>query len=379
MIEVAENPFLQRTEEIDVAQFREEPSLGNGIPLAIQLKGHNRMDRIKRRNDQNSQGRSGSVKDRPISIGAVMAINDLSGLDFLSADNLEYKLDLPDSRGIAALGNDIYFGSVDKIYHINVQNRTKSTLVHPWFAFIHSLQLTEDGKRILVTSPGFDRIIELDTNVGDPTWEWSAWDHGYNLTVSSHKRIVTDTDSAKLDNTLLVRNPSDYPKGLGLPPGDRTAFPNSAIYLDERTLLVTLFHGGLIEIDRETGNVTPVLNGLSHPHGVRKYKSGYIVADTAHGACIFLNENLRVFKKLAFFNLPDKAEEAESLEWLQNVVPINNDLLAAIDSNRASIYIVDPDNQLKRRISYDPNWVMQEVCPLSSELIKGLSALSPAS
>lgn len=373
MLKSHETEPLAHVDIFDVSQFREEHTLGNGVPLAIQLKGFNRMERIIRRNNQITRGERGSTVTRPISEGAVMIISDLTGLNFISADDSEYSLRLPDSRGITANGTDFYIGSVNRILHFDTQNGTVTTLIHPWFAFIHSLDLSDDTMRILVTSAGFDRIIEMDTATGEPSWEWSAWTHGYPHTISTHRTIVTSAEfSNGVNNPLVVSNPKDYPEGIGLPPGDRTAFPNRAIYLDDKSILATLFHHGLIKIDRETGVATPILDKLSHPHGIRKYRSGYIITDTANGVCIILDRNLRPTKIFSFRNLPDKAPEAESEEWLQQVIPFGDNLLAAIDSNRAKLYILDIDRMRKRSISYDPNWVMQEVCPLSPQLEKGL-------
>lgn len=373
MFKSRETGPLAHVDIFDISQFREEHTLGNGIPFAIQLKGFNRMERIVRRNNQITRGERGSIVTRPISEGAVMIINDLTGCDFLSAHNSEYTLRLPDSRGITAFGNHIYIGSVDRIHHFDTGNRTVTTLHNPWFAFIHSLELSGDAKRILVASAGFDRIIEVDTATGEPSWEWSAWTHGYPQTISTHRTIVTSAEfSNGVNDPLIVSSPQDYPEGIGLPPGDRTAFPNRAIYLDDQSILATLFHYGLIKIDRATGAVTPILENLSHPHGIRKYRSGYIITDTANGVCIILDRNLRPTKIFSFRNLPDKAPEAESGEWLQQVIPFGNDLLAAIDSNRARLYFLDIDNMRRRSVAYDPNWAMQEVCPLSPQLEKGL-------
>ncbi len=373
MFKSLETGPLAHVDIFDVSQFREEHTLGNGIPLALQLKGFNRMERIVRRNNQIARGERGSTIARSISEGAIMIINDLTGCDFLSAHNSEYTLRLPDSRGITTCGNSIYIGSVNRIHHFDTINRTVTTLHNPWFAFIHSLELSDDASRILVASAGFDRIMEVDTATGEPIWEWSAWTHGYPHTISTHRTIATSADfSNGVNNPLVVSSPNDYPEGIGLPPGDRTAFPNRAIYLDENSILTTLFHYGLIKIDRETGDVTPILDNLSHPHGIRKYKSGFIVTDTANGVCIILDRNLLPTKVFSFRNLPDKSPEAESGEWLQQVIPFGDGLLAAIDSNRTRLYVLDIDNMLRRSIPYDPNWAMHEVCPLSPQLEKGL-------
>ncbi len=342
-------------EKTDISTFKENPYLGNNIPLILQLKGFNRRERIKRRNDQQVKGESGSPTERKIAEGALYVVDNLQARDFLSAKNTIFELALPDPRGMAVSDTDLFIGSVNQILHLQ-ENGSISVIKYPWFAFIHSLQLSNDGQTILITSPGFDRIIEMKTNTAIPVWEWSAWDHGYDKTHSSGKKIVSEFIS-----------PKDFPSGLGLPPGDRTAFPNSAAYLNNKTILASLFYDGVIKIDKETGRATPVLENLTHPHGIRKYKDGFIVTNSAGGVCLVMDDQLHVIQELSFNNLPYKSKEAGSTEWLQNVVPLNSNLLAAIDSNRASIFIVDLDNKSMRRIPYDPNWVIQEVAPISSK------------
>lgn len=376
MIGTNERQALLVSKTIDVSCFKEEPLLGNSIPLAIQLKGLNRLNRIGRRNIEERKGVTGSLSTRPVAKGIFMVIRDLRDHNFLTTEDSEYNRTFSDPRGVAIQGNDVYIGSVDRINYLNALTGNISTIRHPWFAFIHSLELNNNGAQLLVTSPGFDRIIEIDTNTGKPTWEWSAWAHGYSHTVGSHKTIVSGSKNAMgVNNVLIINDPSDYPGGLGLPPGDRTAFPNSAITLDKNHILATLFHDGLIKINKKTGESTTILNGLSHPHGIRRYKSGFVVTDTGNGVCIVLDKNLHPIQYLSFVNLPDKAPEAGAAEWLQQVVPINDQLLCAIDSNRGSIFIVDPETHLIRRVPYNINWVMQEVCPLSLETANRLSGL----
>ena len=341
-------------EKTDISTFKEDPYLGNNIPLLLQLKGFNRRERIKRRNDQMVKGESGSPTERKIAEGALYVVDNLQGCDFLSANNAVFELTLPDPRGMAVSDTDLFIGSVNQILRLQ-ENGSTSVIKYPWFAFIHSLQLSNDSQKILITSPGFDRIIEMETNTAIPVWEWSAWDHGYDKTHSSGKKIFSEFIS-----------PKDFTSGLGLPPGDRTAFPNSAVYLNDKTILATLFYDGIIKIDKETGQATPVLENLSHPHGIRKYNGGFIVTNSGSGTVLIMNDQLRVTQELSFNNLPYKSKEAGSTEWLQNVIPLNSNLLAVIDSNRASIFIVNLRNKSMRRIPYDPDWVIQEVAPISS-------------
>lgn len=358
-------------ENLDLANFKEVEGLGNGIPLVFQMKGFNRLERIARRESEEIRGVAGGTDNhRLITEGMIAVIDDLNNLNAIDLNNARYVESLPDPRGLCAGNNGLYIASVDAIRYRDSSSKDERVIRNPWFAFIHSLSLSPDQKKLLVTSPGFDRIIELDTDDYRQSWDWVAWDHGFVTTVTSKKKVVTHLERGEdLSKVIVVTGPESFSGGLGLPPGDRTAFPNSAIYLDDHRILATMFHGGLLVIDKNSGDWTPVLENLSHPHGIRRYKDGFVFADTGRGVCTILDSNLKPRSEISFQNLSVGHEARNDHEWLQQAIPINDDLILGIDSKRAKITILDPSKKIVRSIAYPDNWVLQEVCPIDQSTL----------
>ncbi len=360
-------------DQINLTEFKELETLGNKLPMMFQLKGFNRQERIERRKSQISIGKSGSTNKRSIAHGAVILLSDLSDLDSLTLEKASFVKHLPDPRGMCATEKDLFVGSVDEVRRIEALNELETRIANPWFAFIHSVALSPDQRKLLITSSGFDRIMEINIDTQEVVREWIAWNNGLNITVSSKKKVVTHSvpglDATK---TIVVSSPEQYKGGLGLPPGDRTAFPNSAIYFDDEHILATMFHGGLVKINLNSGECISVLNNLSHPHGIRRFKSGFVLTNTGKGSCLILDSSLKPEKEISFQDLPVDGIRGSSNEWLQQVIPLNDDLLVAIDSRRASIFIIDLGNEQIRTIPYPANWVMQEICPVNNEMARHL-------
>lgn len=345
---------------IDLSTFTEDPKLGDNIPFLIQLKGFNRTERIKRRIEQTDKKQFGSALIRQIADGGIFAFRNFKKGIYEGIEKWKYYTQ--DTRGLAIKDDNIFLGSVDKVQVIDFKGNEMLTIRNPWFAFIHSVAFSQDKKKLLVVSSGFDRIIELDSSSHQVTWNWVAWNHGYNRAKMSGKFIVTDENKTPTDeNVLVIKDPKDFPGGLGLPPADRTAFPNSAIYFDENSILATLYHNGLIKIDKITGEVSEILSGLKHPHSVIKTDTGFMVTNTGDSSCILLDKNLKPTQTIIFNKLPGNAVD---FEWLQQVRPFGKNLLAAVDSNRASIYIIDLKRRKIRRQQYYKDWVVQEIFPL---------------
>src|SRR5262249_29209599 len=78
-------------------------------------------------------------------------------------------------------------------------------------------------------------------------------------------------------------------------PSDMKAHVNSAILLDDHTILATLFGPGeVVRIDRHTHAVEVVASGLRRPHWLRRRAGGgYRFSDTEGGAVVLLDRHLR--------------------------------------------------------------------------------------
>ncbi|MFA5894823.1 MAG: hypothetical protein WC851_03550 [Candidatus Shapirobacteria bacterium] len=339
---------------VDLSKFTEDKRLGDGLRWIIQLKGFNRQDRLEKRNDEVASGATGSISHREISQGAIIVTDDLPMDDDILGDNdVQIRIDTPDTRGLVKDDNgDVFFGAVDKVYKLDKNDlRIKEVpLKSSWLAFIHSISISPDQTRLLVTSAGFDRIIEFDIASGQPTYTWNAWENGFDKSYAT---------KAPINMTI---NSADYSSGLGLPPGLRTAFPNSSIYAGEY-ILATFFHHGFVKIDKTTNTAVSLDENLKHPHSVTTLSNSQImVTDTGNGRAVVYNEEFGRSAVLDFTNLP-QIESARGMEWLQQVKEVTGypGLYTAIDSNRESIYLFDLQKKLIRKAKIQSNWVLQEM------------------
>lgn len=147
---------------------------------------------------------------------------------------------------------------------------------HRWFNHLHTLERTPRG--LLVTSSGTDLLAEIDER-GEIVWEFFLFEHGYG---GKRYRLGQTFDRS------LDYNRRYLPAAL-------TTHPNSAILVDEHTVLATLFSTGeLVRIDRRSGQVDVVLDGMKRPHSIRRRaEGGYMLCDTEGGAVVLLDRDLR--------------------------------------------------------------------------------------
>ena len=355
---------------IDLSTFEDTKDLVKGLSLVVQFKGFNRKKRLSQRSTQIKNNQAGSSSLREISPGAIMIFPTIPADKTLTETAAASRYLVKDSRGLAFEPKNklLYFVSVDEVLCLDLVSRKVRSIASSKsapLAFIHSLTLSPDGKRLLVTSSGLDRIVELDIETGKAIREWSAWEHGYNRSINSKRLIYTSQPHPPPHEEYIVINDvKKFAGGLGLPPGERTAFPNSAIYVNQDKILATLFHHGLIEIDLKSGKVLPVNLTLHNPHSILPFKDGYIVTNTAKGQAIILDKDLNTNEVLDFTKLPGLDPDADGREWLQHVRPISESRLAAVDSNRTSIFLIELEGKKIQRIPIDQNWVLQEIHPL---------------
>ena len=113
---------------------------------------------------------------------------------------------------------------------------------------------------------------------------------------------------------------------------------------------------------------------MYNPHSILPFKDGYIVTNTAKGQAIILDKDLNTNEVLDFTKLPGLDPDADGREWLQHVRPISESRLAAVDSNRTSIFLIELEGKKIQRIPIDQNWVLQEIHPLPEIKITPTSA-----
>jgi hypothetical protein len=157
----------------------------------------------------------------------------------------------------------------------------------------HGLHVDHQG--IWVACAGSDSVHRLDDE-GRPTWSWWADEHGLN-------RDPTGQRVARLEGNARRATLR------------RAAHPNSVLPVDEGAL-VTLFHQGSVVRVAPTGAWSTTLEGLDHPHAIRRTEGGYSVCDSGRGRVLLLNEGF------------EETGRHEGMRWVQDAVVTRDDVIA---------------------------------------------------
>ncbi|RLD79269.1 MAG: hypothetical protein DRJ15_09795 [Bacteroidetes bacterium] len=321
---------------------------------------------------QSKHSRVGSVERREAAQGGLVYVEIENGV----ISKYEILSFLTEPRGID-VAKDMIAVSTENVVHV-IRNEGIERIDNPWFSYIHTVQFNHrhGADRILVSSSGYDCIFEYDLTTFQKTWEWFAWEHGfqkgYNAKTGKDILLTRDVkEAAKFRETgkdyLFISDPERQT----LPTAQRAAFINSVLYdcNEKAKLLATFFHDGAVyRIDMNDGTCERILGGMKSPHGGRNYRNHYMATSTAAGELVFSAGN-----KISFAGLPGKPEELTDLEWLQNSAPFS-DCIITIDANRNSFVLIDPDHSRYDMIPFDPNWAIQDIAevsdPAAAKLVK---------
>jgi len=341
--------------KIDISSFKKDRSFYGTMRLLITVKSFN-LKKIRRRyllSKKEKSGRIGSVQRRQMVKGAIVEFIVRDGS--ISSDIL---LELTEPRGISANDDYICMSSENKVFVIS--SRDVQIIENKWFSYIHGLDLGDDHNLIL-SSSGLDTVFEYDLLSQQQSFEWCAWEHGFN---KGHDPITGK-------NIILTRNVDRYkelqqhttdvllindPLKDTLPTANRAAFINSVAYIPHtNSFLATFFHeGSVYEIDKSTSKAKKRITGLHSPHGGRWHKGKLVVSSTTEGALV-IGDNYYLTTAL-----PEKAEGLSGMEWIQNV-GISEDIYVLIDSNRNALIILNPVKSLYDMVHYNENWAVQDM------------------
>lgn len=317
----------------------------------------------------------------------------------LSADRIEnsdFDTNGPvtEPMGIDRHGKLLAVTAGDRVLVYDFKRQITLEYTYPWFASLHTVQFSPDGKRLLVSSTGFDAVFEVDLETASIRWEWFAWDHGFGRSILGFEvsrdaayikkrrdagaKIISDraelltapASDGREPKIVAVLNPADWRNKAGfvygLPAKFRPVHLNSARYGNAGRVLVTLFHQGeAIAIDPETNEATGILSGLQHPHGLMPLTGGrLLVTDTSSGRFFVMNGEPRPQRVISVSRMPGIVRTGAAPEWLQNTVPLENGILAAIDMHRAKLWLIDINTRRYRGIDLPQNWASQDLLPV---------------
>jgi hypothetical protein len=361
--------------------YREDDNLANGLILIFNVKFHRdtkKTDAIfwkSVKSDGKMVGRDISLPDRTGFIGVVKLNQKGTHFQKIATGSLKL-IELSGLNVIPGACTDqtlITIGTKYNIIQGIVDLRKLSfdlnrSITDPFFKSIHCIDRLGDS--LLVTSTGFDTLIEINNKNFARSWIWHAWENGYSQSPSGW-HITSSEDlhnklSAYGKKVIFVDKLNPKSAKNALPTPRQTTHINSAVYSQYGTILTTLFHQGcLLEIDPKTGNSRVILSGMKNPHHVTRlniYGKNYTaVTDTARGILNILDEKLRLETSVDFKK--QIGRYTNGFHWLQSVCAVDENIVVGVDGVLHNLIVVDLLNGVFRKIKYDDFWYIHTVFP----------------
>ncbi|MEA3013571.1 MAG: hypothetical protein QOD42_2116 [Sphingomonadales bacterium] len=365
--------ILDDVPAVDVMDFDEAPSLGRDLAALVVIKGFHQIEQNERYTRRLIEGGPlGRIDIREYRQGVAFAA--ILDEDFLSDGNFSrsevcffglepHWVDFAGDWMIIAFGDELLF--------YDCRSGETRRLKNAWFGQIHSAVVSPDRRHVLVTSTGFDSIVECEIQTGLVTWRWCAWEHGFDVAGEGHQIRLADHGAGGASPLVLVDGrPAVLTSGgrqFGLPMRLQTCHINHARYAGGDVLAVFFHQGAVFRIDRRTGAHIECLRGLRCPHGLFPANAAeYFISDTQSGRILFLDREFAPKRALGIANLPNiVAARSRATEWLQCTDLHEGGLLCAVDVHRSQIHILDVAARRRRSINAPRHWAMQRVVPVT--------------
>lgn len=369
----------------DVADYQVDPGLGRDAKVFITIKGFDQQAIVRKiieRKGKKTLGLTAAddASKRRYSTGRVV-FTDLS-MDALDDEQLAGfdGVECVEPYHLTVQGPRVAFTSGDRFHLIGAEGSHDYT--NPWMAYLHTVDFSGDGNRMLLVSTGFDTIQEVDLSSGDVEWDWNAWDHDYTYAerIDTHfvrsARQAMSVAAAHPDSTVTVVDPAEWPPE-GLATQQTPLNLNGAFYDHDGRVLATGYHRPeLFVIGQEGGHIATDL-GLQHPHSFRSLRSaehqGYMVANTGAGQLILAGEDLSPERIIDVSGLPADEQKRNGFgEWLQTVSPLDADrgLFLAVDALRSGVHVLDVARRRRRFIPNPESWTLQTVGPITGSAVQ---------
>jgi len=347
----------------DLGEFEKTANHLDNARIVFVVKSQNQIQRRADMLAGRKKGRFGRTSERPVDTGLYCLCRFKNG-------NIEIEsvCEYREPRHICRYDADTFLlTEMSSLLHIRIDGKAFRRIDNPFFSFLHTVDVSSDGRYALVTSPGYDVVLEIDLSTEQSNFEWFAWEHGFNpsregLWLAARKTIY-DTYLQEGKKAMFI-DPDEYGE-KGVHTAYRTVHPHIAIYNpydDGSSIIVAFGHQGEIyKIERRTKKMEKVFEvGSQMPHGLKPYKGGWCIADTTRGEWIVLDRNFSIVEKYITKNLGGKVEGTEDVEWLQHAYPFDDQFIIFIDANRGVI-VLDRDSKKYSVYDPDPNWCIQDV------------------
>lgn len=349
------------TKYIDLSTFKTDNNFYGQIDLLLTVKNFD-LQSIRARyiaSKNNKSGKAGSVERRKVGTGGICSVGFSNG-QLLKE---EIHVSLKEPRGIALRDGLLAIAAENTIYLITDEIRV---IENPWFSYIHTIDFNPfDPNKILVASSGLDCIFEYDLTTLEQVYAWHAWENGFCESINKEGQTVILTRDAGKAKELeaegkIVKLISD-PKNETLPTAQRAAFINTVTYdtTQENHFFATFFHeGAVFKIDMKSGIATKVVERMKNPHGGRN--QGDMLLATSTGTGEIIRKSTKSEIRYQFSNLDGKDPELGEMEWIQNAIDEAGNIIA-IDSNRTSFVIFNPEKEIISKVAYNDDWAVQDL------------------
>lgn len=251
-----------------------------------------------------------------------------------------WRVDCDSPAGFALVGDRVFVASMHggRMFVFDRVFNELGTLANRLMNDLHTV--VPVGDRLLVTSSGIDAILEL-AHSGEVTWAWWATEHGYTDTPSGVRRRLDPNDDFRL-------------REFGT--SSQATHINSAVpwrSADGRDcILATLFHQGeLVEIDRRTGAVKVLVDGMDRPHSPRRRNGGWVLSCSGTDSVVLLDDGFWI-----------EGIVSESFNWVQDTIELDEEHLLIADANNSRLACWSKRTEsVEHEISFDPQWKVYQV------------------
>jgi hypothetical protein len=356
-----------RSLSVDVAAFAEDPLLGARHQAAIIVKRTNQGERdrfIRTQMELTGADAVSVIRSDTLTnqyYPGLIAVTDLgvSRLDAGGASRSQVYLQ-PTAAAYDILNDELLIGSANEIHRLDPDLVSKGSFRHPWFARLHTIDRIPGSRDALVTSASMDMLHFINLDSQALVGEFSMWERFpcYNAEgrLVLRQDVTPDFPVTEPESNIL----RVAPDGLGLHHSRLPLHINSAIMAAPGRILFTTFKTGkLYEYDLNTGRLLSVFEGMGAPHSILRTKDGFVVTDTTGENIINLRPDYSVASSYNFSGLPGKKPGLDAERWLQSAVPMERGLVAAVDSPRGALHLIDTEQKTRRTIPFDPDWAVQ--------------------
>ncbi len=342
----------------DISHFKEDKNFFETFDAFIVVKSQDQIERRKRMIENREKGKIGRIKKRPVAKGLLLKAQISS-----KAIQILWTKEFDEPRHIKRFGNNYLLTEMNQLLLINSLGKILKSYQNSWFAFLHTVDVNKN--RALLTSSGYDMVLEIDLENGKETWRWEAWKNGFNPDDAGNYLTTNKKDYEKYNKkglkTLWVK-PENYGR-QGILTAHRTAHPNMAYYhpYKKDKILIAIAHDGTIyEVDRNNYKKSELTNFLHQmAHGLKFHMDKWIITDTTQALFYSLKKDFSIENIYKFANLKGKHPDAHENEWIQQITPVNKYLYIALDANRGLI-IFDIQKKIYQLLPINENWCIQD-------------------